>query len=126
MDEHGNLWGEGPSNKFEGTAASPTDEEIYCLGSGMLNDQTRQYIGAIQHMASKLEQVNGDLCQQLSDLTVEVTSRDIMIKKLQDNHQQVLTSLGKGKHISHSIQGTVPAQGQDRVFSMKVRDLPKF
>jgi len=126
MDEHGNPWGEGLSNKFEGTAASPTDEEIYCLGPGMLDDQTRQYIGAIQHMASKLEQVNGELHQQLSDLTVEVTSRDITIKKLQDDHQRALASLGKGEHVNHPIQGTVPAQGQGRVFSMKVGDLPKF
>ena len=126
MDEHGNPWGEGPSNKFEGTAASPTDEEIYRLGPGMLDDQTRQYIGAIQRMASKLEQVNGDLRQQLSDLTAEVTSRDITIKKLQDDHQRALASLGKGEHVSHPIQGTVPAQGQGRVFSMKVGDLPKF
>ena len=107
MDEHGNLWGEGPSNKFEATAASLTDEEIYYLGPRMLNDQTHQYIRAIQHMSSKLEQVNGDLHQQLSDLMVEVTSRDITIKKLQDDHQRALTSLGKGEHISHPIQGTV-------------------
>ena len=103
MDEHGNPWGEGPSNKFEGTAASPTDEEIYRLGPGMLDDQTHQYIRAIQHMVSKLEQVNRDLHQQLSDFTVEVTSRDITIKKLQDNYQQALTFLGKRKHVNYPI-----------------------
>ena len=96
MDEHGNLWGEGLSNKFKGTVTSPTDEEIYYLGPRMLNDQTHQYIRAIQHMSSKLEQVNGDLHQQLSDLMVEVTSRDITIKKLQDDHQRASLPWVKG------------------------------
>jgi hypothetical protein len=132
MDADMNPWGEGPSKASGGTdgntaGGAMTDEDVYRQGPGALNSQARRYFEVIQRMGRRLEEDNDNLKQKLSDLTAEITNKDISLKQLQDELQRARASLAKGKHATHPIQSTAPLQGPGpRTFSIKVGDLPKF